>query len=287
MLSERLRLLGSWQTPSCEASVRVTGLAPWCPAQDAAAVASSRGRPGGVQPLEKFPQIPNKRGPARARPPPMGRTLASQDPILDQGQGHTVPALLARKGRGVQAAAAWGNPPILLTLGPAALPAFSLWMRETQQVSALWELVGSIRVWWGPPAVVTALFPACIPGAGNPPASRAPVPTPSQQCASAAKRAWAGLLFGFGFPLLLCGSPPPPAPLAHPWNPSPSRWPPALFLLGCGSSSRDGGASSPVGTSVQGSGRFLGPSLSFSPCSLGRLPSPGARLSGCSLQGLP
>ena len=72
----------------------------------------------------------------------MGRTLASQDPILDQGQGHTVPALLARKGRGVQAAAAWGNPPILLTLGPAALPAFSLWMRETQQVSALWELVG-------------------------------------------------------------------------------------------------------------------------------------------------
>lgn len=93
----------------------------------------------------------------------MGRTLASQDPILDQGQGRTVPALLARKGRGVQAAAARGEPPDP-PLGHAALPAFAPWMRETQQVPALWELVGSILS-GGDPQLWSSL-PA-LPGPGT------------------------------------------------------------------------------------------------------------------------
>lgn len=205
----------------------------------------------------------------------MGRTLASQDPILDQGQGRTVPALLARKGRGVQAAAARGEPPDPPHSGTRSSP--SLCPVDAGDPASARPLGAGRKhpVWWGPPAVV---FPACAPGAGNPPASRAPAPSQFQQCASAEKRAWAGLLFRWGFPLLLCGSPPPPAPLAHPWNPGPSRWPPALFLPGCGSSSRDGGVSGPAplwGHLSRGLAAFLGPASASARAAWAGCPPPG------------
>lgn len=222
---------------------------------------------------------PPTRGARWGPPTTNGQDAGFSGPHPGPGPGsHSASAPSPERQRGSGGGSMGGIPPILLTLGPAALPASSPWMRQTQQVSTLWELVGSIRVRWGPPAVVTALFPACVPGAGNPPASRAPVPTLSQQCASAAKRAWAGLLFGWGFPLLLCSSPPPPAPPARPWNPGPSRWLPPLFRPGCGSSSRDGGVSGPAptwGHPSRGLAAFLGPASASAHAARAGCPTPG------------
>lgn len=259
-----------------------------------------------------------------ASPPPTGRMLASQDHVLDQGQGPTVPVHLAHKGRGVQAAAAWGDPTDLACPGTRSSPSLS--------PMAVWDTV-SVRHPLGVgrkhPCPVGNPQPrsphSCLPaflGPGTLLPREALRPPLSQQCTSSAKPAPSGLGQGgplrVGLPLLLRCTPPPPAPLAAgcgvlggpPWQACDDRRSPRPVPriqaphTGCRPCFCWGAALSP---GWQGSGLAparahlstglaisLGPASASAHAAQARCPSPRggdapirARPSGCSLQGLP
>lgn len=277
--------------------MRVTGLAPWCPAQDAAAAAFSRGRPGEAQPLEKFPHTFNKRGP----PGPAHRQRAGRWLLRTPSWSRTRVTQCQRarpgKAEGSRRRQHGGMPPDPPHSGTRSFPGlFPVGVRDPASVCPLGAgrkhpcLVGT-------PSCGHRALP-CLHSRGREPsclASPRAHPVPAVRLRREASLGRASL--GVGLSLVAVRL----SPTSCPSGPSLESRPLTLaaglvsagvwlFLQGW----RGVRASSHVGTSVQGSGRLLGPSLSFSLCSLGRLPSPRgrgcprvrARLSGCSLQGL-